>query len=158
MTKNVIIIESVIYDKAKERCSALFESKVYNNCGDADIQTCCNKKIDPALKFYSGIPLMITDNLHLKEGRGNGTKCQFNLDKIVLSTVWLGIEGWYTQCQYWMLNICYVRLFQIIKEISIQGREGFSNKDENQRDFNWSQRRIQLQLQWFFQYEAWGQC
>ena len=84
---NVIIIESAIYDKAKERCSASFESKVYNNCGDADIQTCCNKKIDPAFKFYSGIPLMITDNLHLKEGRGNGTKCQFNLDKIVLSTV-----------------------------------------------------------------------
>ena len=87
VSKNVIIIESVIYDKAKERCSALFESKVYNNCGDADIQTCCNKKIDPAFKFYSGIPLMITDNLDLKEGRGNGTKCQFNLDKIVLSTV-----------------------------------------------------------------------
>ena len=87
VSKNVIIIESVIYDKAKERCSALFESKVYNNCGDADIQTCCNKKIDPAFKFYSDIPLMITDHLHLKEGRGNGTKCQFNLDKIVLSTV-----------------------------------------------------------------------
>ena len=36
--KNVIIIESAIYD------SASFESKVFNNCGDADIQTCRNKK------------------------------------------------------------------------------------------------------------------
>ena len=85
--KSEITADFAFYDKDKERYSALFESKVYNNCGDADIQTCCNKKIDPAFKFYSGIPLMITDNLHLKEGRGNGTKCQFNLDKIVLSTV-----------------------------------------------------------------------
>ena len=63
VAKNVIIIESVIYDKANERCCASFESKVYKICGDEDIQTCRNKNIDPALKFYSGIPLMITENM-----------------------------------------------------------------------------------------------
>ena len=34
-----------------------------------------SKKVDPALQFYSGIPLMIDNNEHIKEGRGNGTRC-----------------------------------------------------------------------------------
>ena len=94
--KNVIIIESAIYDKNNERCSVSFESNVYNKCGDADIQTSHNKRIDPVLKFYSGVPLMLIDNLHLKEGRGNGTKCfglsiQLKQDCDVHCKVWDGI-------------------------------------------------------------------
>ena len=49
---NVVIIESVIFDKNNERCSVSFESKVYNKCGDADVMTDRNKHVDPSLKFF----------------------------------------------------------------------------------------------------------
>ena len=61
---------SVIFDKNGERCSPSFESKVYNKCGDADIKPGRSKKVDPALIFYSGVPLMITNNNFIKEERG----------------------------------------------------------------------------------------
>ena len=34
-----------------------------------------SKKVDPALQFYSRVPLMITDNEDIKDGLGNGTRC-----------------------------------------------------------------------------------
>ena len=73
--KDVVVIESAIFDKNGERCSSAFESKVYNMCGDADVKAGRTKKLDPALKFYAFVPLMITNNVFIKEGRGNGTKC-----------------------------------------------------------------------------------
>ena len=48
---NVVIIALAIYDKNNQRYYALFESKISNNCRDADIQTGNNKKVDPGLKF-----------------------------------------------------------------------------------------------------------
>ena len=33
-----------------------------------------NKDIDPALKIYHGVPLVITNNVQLKKGLGNGTR------------------------------------------------------------------------------------
>ena len=48
---NVVIVVSVVIEKNNQRYCALFESKVYNNFRDADIQTGNNKKVDPALKF-----------------------------------------------------------------------------------------------------------
>ena len=33
-----------------------------------------SKKVDTALQFYSGIPLIIIDNEHIKEGIGNRRK------------------------------------------------------------------------------------
>ena len=43
--KNAVIIESAIFDKKNERCSASFETKVYSKCGDADVMTSRNKHI-----------------------------------------------------------------------------------------------------------------
>ena len=48
---NVVVVVSVVIDKNIQRYRALFESKVSNNCKDADIQTGNNKKVNPALKF-----------------------------------------------------------------------------------------------------------
>ena len=73
--KNTVIIESAIFDRNNERCQRSFETKVYNRCGDTNVRVGRSKKIDPALQFYSGIPLMIIDNTNIKEGRGNGTRC-----------------------------------------------------------------------------------
>ena len=37
--KHVVVIESAMYDMNKERCSAVFELKVYSTFGDADSMT-----------------------------------------------------------------------------------------------------------------------
>ena len=70
-----IIIESSIR-KGNTLTSENFHNWVFNHCGDADVTTAKNKKIDPALKFYNGIFLMINTNKDLKNGRGNGTLCR----------------------------------------------------------------------------------
>ena len=70
--EDVVIIESAIFNKKGKRGSPSFESKVYNKCGDADIQPGRLKKVDPALIFCSGVPL-ITNNEFIKEERGIGT-------------------------------------------------------------------------------------
>ena len=69
-----MIIESAIFDKSNERCSASFETKVYSKCGNADVMTSWNKHIDLAIKFFHGVPLMITSNTNLKKGLGKGTR------------------------------------------------------------------------------------
>ena len=48
---NVVIVVSVVIEKNNQRYCALFESKVYNNFRDADIQTGNNKKVNKALKI-----------------------------------------------------------------------------------------------------------
>ena len=70
-----IIIESTIR-KGKSRASESFHAAVFDNCGDADVVTGHNKKVDPALKFYNGIFLMINTNKDLSKGRANGTLCR----------------------------------------------------------------------------------
>ena len=48
---------------------------MFDNYGDADVKQ-GTRHIDPVLKLYSGIPLMITTNKDHKKGRGNGTLCR----------------------------------------------------------------------------------
>ena len=51
---------------------------IYNNCGDADIvSSFTNKHVDPVLKLYTGIPIMLNSNDHIEQGRGNGTLAKF---------------------------------------------------------------------------------
>ena len=68
---------------------------MYSKFGDADVMTSRNKHIDPALKFYNGVPLMITSNTNLKKGLGNGTRIiglsiQLKKDCIVNCKTWDG--------------------------------------------------------------------
>ena len=57
--------------------SEIFHNYVIDNYGDADVtEGTGTRHIDPALKFYSGIPLMITTNNGIDKGRGNGTLCR----------------------------------------------------------------------------------
>lgn len=72
---DVVVIESNISSKHK-RCSRKFHDYVFRNCGDAQVRTHRNKRVDPALKWYPGIHLMINSNDNLKEERGNGTLCR----------------------------------------------------------------------------------
>ena len=74
--ENIIIIEASMRKK-KTKCSQLFHDTIIQNCGDSHIKTSYNKKIDPALNFYPGVPLMINSNENLDKipPRGNGTLC-----------------------------------------------------------------------------------
>ena len=70
-----IVIESSIR-KGKEKQSQQFHNAIIDNCGDADVITSQNKKVDPALKFYKNIPLMINTNENLEQYRAKGTLCR----------------------------------------------------------------------------------
>ena len=76
---NAVILESTIFhsDTNKE-VGVKFAKFIYDNYGDADIKASDgNRRIDPALKFYSGIPLMINTNKYLTDtGRANGSLCK----------------------------------------------------------------------------------
>lgn len=71
----VIVIESV-FRKGRSKCSKEFHEFVFEQCGDAQVATSHSKRVDPALKWYPGIPLMITSNENIKKKRGNGTLCR----------------------------------------------------------------------------------
>ena len=68
----IIVIESSM-KKGKNKVSQQFLNTIINNCGDADVVTSHNKRIDPALKFYNNIPLMINTNDNIGNFRKNGT-------------------------------------------------------------------------------------
>ena len=68
-----------------KKYNAKHYTTIYNTCGDADIEAVSpysNKHVDPALKLYTGIPIMLNSNDHINEGRGDGTLARFR--KVVL--------------------------------------------------------------------------
>ena len=68
----------------KKLCAS-HHTTIYNNCGDADIESVnrfSNKHVDPALKLFTGIPIMLNSNEYIEQGRGNGTLARFR--KVVL--------------------------------------------------------------------------
>ena len=84
---HTIIIESLISKTSQmgKKYNAKHHTTIYNTCGDADIEAASpysNKHVDPALKLYTGISIMLNSNDHINEGRGNGTLARFR--KVVL--------------------------------------------------------------------------
>jgi hypothetical protein len=72
---DLIVIEALM-KQGNERTTRSFHEEVFENCGDAQVETSRKKRVDPALKWYTGIPLMITSNDDIKLGRANGTLCR----------------------------------------------------------------------------------
>ena len=60
--------------------SDAFNSNMYNRildeCGDSDITNGNKLFVDPALKFFDNIPLMINTNTRIEEELANGTPCR----------------------------------------------------------------------------------
>lgn len=71
----VIVIEAVLKNN-NTMTTRNFHDAVFEICGDAQIETSRKKRVDPALKWYPGIPLMITSNGDIKKGRANGSLCR----------------------------------------------------------------------------------
>ena len=72
--RHTLILEDLTESKEKVR-SEMFYNYVIDNNGDDDISKGI-RRIDPALKFYSGIPLVININKGIKKGRVNGKLCR----------------------------------------------------------------------------------
>ena len=95
------------------------------------------KKIDPALQFYSGIPPMIIDNTHIKEGRGNGTRCigiSVHLKKDC-NVGYSNIDGRLVH------TVSVLDLEYMVCEMIVE------NKTRDQKDLNYIQINTLLQLQ-----------
>ena len=50
-------------------------NRILDECGDCDIRNPADKFVDPALKFFHGIPLMMNTNDRIEERLANGTPC-----------------------------------------------------------------------------------
>ena len=60
--------------------SGTFNKSMYNRfldeCGDSDITNGSGAFVDPALKFFYNIPLMMNTNARIEEELTNGTSCR----------------------------------------------------------------------------------
>ena len=126
---HTIILECSIR-KGKIKASPMFHSTVIDFCGDNDIEACrTNKKIDPALKLYNNIPLMINSNADLAKGRANGTLCRFLKIKLkqnanMYKKKWDGklintvsIDDFeYILCEHYPDSLCKIKTFKLIPE------------------------------------------
>ena len=58
----------------------LFNKSLYNRlldeCGDSDIMSGNNFKVDPAMNFFHNIPLIMNTNERIEEKLANGTPCR----------------------------------------------------------------------------------
>ena len=86
--KHTLVIRSTDMSWVIKNKSVPFNAKAreltWNQCSDADVRggrgfTRC---VDPLLKLYNNIPLMVTDNIDVPRKKANGTTCW--LDAIVL--------------------------------------------------------------------------
>jgi hypothetical protein len=90
----VVVIEAVMRNK-NTVATRSFHDAAFEMCGDAQVQTSRKKRVDPALKWYPGIPLMITSNDDIKKGRANGSLCRGLSIKLKEGTVprWKNYDG-----------------------------------------------------------------
>ena len=73
---SIVIKSSMKAGKNKASQTQQFLNTIITNCGDADVVTSHNKTIDPELKLYTNIPLMINTNDDIENFRANGTLCR----------------------------------------------------------------------------------
>ena len=60
--------------KSKSINSTMY-NRIIDECGDSDIKSGRGKFVDPALKFFHNVPLMMNTNDRIKEELANGTPC-----------------------------------------------------------------------------------
>ena len=66
--------------KYRSKTIATMIKSMYNHildhCGDSDITNASSAFVDPALKFFHNIPLMMNNNERIDENLANGTPCR----------------------------------------------------------------------------------
>ena len=70
-----IIKADITLTRGKHRVARRIRNAIYDNCGDDHVRNNGSRKVDPALKFYYNVPLMITSNDNIKDKLANGTPC-----------------------------------------------------------------------------------
>ena len=118
---HTIIIESSISASKQmgKKHSSNHHATVYNTCGDCDVTSSFgNKHIDPVLKLYTGIPIMLNSNEHIEHDRGNGTLARFKKvvlkeDRMLKTKIWDGHhintvsvdDVKFIVCEHWKDNV-----------------------------------------------------
>ena len=87
--EHTVIIEADIHSTSTESSGGITQvsqdirDRIINTCGDSHVKTSPGKKIDPALRMYTGAHAMCTDNSKLKKFKlGNGTLCRVKRIKL----------------------------------------------------------------------------
>ena len=72
-----IIKATMKYSKGKHSkpINHVMYNRIIDECGDSDIKNAKGKFVDPALKFFHNVPLMMNTNDRIKEELANGTPC-----------------------------------------------------------------------------------
>ena len=78
----IVCASSLKWFRSKKVLSKKARHDLYEKCGDFNVQRSSSKFLDPFLKLYIGIPLMLTDNDDVPNGIANGTLC--TLKKVLL--------------------------------------------------------------------------
>ena len=99
--EHTVIIEADIHSTSTEssggktRVSQDIRDRIINTCGDSHVRTSSAKKIDPALRMYTGAHAMCTDNSKLKQFKlGNGTLCRVKRIKLKIGSPPLRWKNW----------------------------------------------------------------
>ena len=70
------IIKAVIKERRNGgKIIATMYNRILDECGDCDIKNAKGAFVDPALKFFHNVPLMMNNNERIKEELANGTPC-----------------------------------------------------------------------------------
>ena len=74
---HTVIIKGTFRYKGKngKPISTYLQNRIYDECGDAKLNKSDKTKVDPALKFYYKVPLMMNSNKRISESLANGTSC-----------------------------------------------------------------------------------
>ena len=91
----VIIKAAMTYGSKKgKKVRMSTQNRIFDQCGDSDVTNDSNgSKVDPALKFYHGVPLMIVSNDRIKEKLANGTCC-FGMHVVLKKNCSFKPESW----------------------------------------------------------------
>ena len=103
------------HDGAYKKCPKYIQNLVHTCCGDCHVKN-DNQFVDPLLKLYVGIPVMITSNIDVAGKMANGTYGGFQ--KLVLKNSIddpnnimdkINIDGHYINC----VDISHVRYVEL---------------------------------------------
>ena len=63
------------YKRGGANINLTMQNRILDECGDCDIKNGKGAFVDPALKFFHNVPLMMNSNDRINEELANGTPC-----------------------------------------------------------------------------------
>ena len=127
------IIKAVMkYKRGGANINSTMHNRILDECGDCDIKNGKGAFVDPALKFFNNVPLMMNSNDRIHEELANGTPClgqyiklkhgckyrKENWEGYMVNTIY-AYEVEYIICKKEKESICSPEYFKVKPESSI---------------------------------------